>query len=437
MPDEITPDLTQRVLRIIAETQRKDPSQVTIDSSFEELGIDSMDGVNIVFALENEFNINVPDEEVKNIRSVRDMVEGVRKLVEQGEAGQGATRASRVLMRRVVVTGIGVLCSAGRNRCEFLRSLREGRSGISKIEGADIADLRFQSGGEIKNFVPTEYMGEKAADMIDRFAQFAVAATREAVAHSGIEFTPELRENAAIVTGSCVGGQATENQGFYDVYKMGKTRVHPMTIPKTMANAGASAISLEYGITGPSFTIATACSSSAHAMGQAYLMIRAGMCDFAISGGSEAPFSYGLLKAWEAMRVVSPTVCRPFSRDRNGMILGEGAAILTLESLEHARARGATPIAEIVGFGMSADAHHITQPSSEEAPAKALRVALKDAGIGPGAGGLRECPRHRYHRERRDRDASPPPDFRMSRGKNSDLFDQGDARPYAGRSGSH
>jgi len=285
-------------------------------------------------------------------------------------------------MRRVVVTGIGVLCSAGRNRCEFLQSLREGRSGISKIEGADIADLRFQNGGEIKNFVPTEYMGEKAADMIDRFAQLAVAATREAIAHSGIEFTPELRENSAIITGSCVGGQGTENQGFYDVYKMGKTRVHPMTIPKTMANAGASAISLEYGITGPSFTIATACSSSAHAMGQAYLMIRAGMCDFAISGGSEAPFSYGLLKAWEAMRVVSPTVCRPFSRDRNGMILGEGAAILTLESLDHATARGATPIAEIVGFGMSADAHHITQPSSEGA-AKALRVALKDAGIGP------------------------------------------------------
>ena len=285
-------------------------------------------------------------------------------------------------MRRVVVTGIGVLCSAGRNRCEFLRSLREGRSGISKIEGADIGDLRFQNGGEIKNFVPTEYMGEKAADMIDRFAQLAVAATREAVAHSGIEFTPELRENSAIVTGSCVGGQGTENQGFYDVYKMGKTRVHPMTIPKTMANAGASAISLEYGITGPSFTIATACSSSAHALGQAYLMIRACMCDFAISGGSEAPFSYGLLKAWEAMRVVSPTVCRPFSRDRNGMILGEGAAILTLESLDHATARGASPIAEIVGFGMSADAHHITQPSSEGA-ARALRLALKDAGIGP------------------------------------------------------
>jgi nodulation protein E len=218
--------------------------------------------------------------------------------------------------------------------------------------------------------------------MIDRFAQFAVIAAREAVKQSGIEWTPGLRESAAIVTGSCIGGQATEDQGFHDVYKMGKPRVHPMTIPKTMANAGASAISLEFGITGPAFTVATACSSSGHAIGQAVALIRSGMADVALTGGSEAPFSYGLLKAWEAMRVVSPTICRPFSKDRNGMILGEGAAMLTIEALDHALARGAKPIAEIVGFGMSADAHHITQPSAEGA-AKAVRMALKDAGIGP------------------------------------------------------
>ena len=155
-----------------------------------------------------------------------------------------------------------------------------------------------------------------------------------------------------------------------------------MTIPKTMANAGASAISLEFGITGPAFTIATACSSSAHAIGQAFMMVRSGMCDVALTGGSEAPFSYGILKAWEAMRVVSPTVCRPFSRDRNGMVLGEGGAMMVLESLDHAQARGAQPLAEIVGFGMSSDAHHITQPSAEGA-AKAVRMALKDARIAP------------------------------------------------------
>jgi nodulation protein E len=155
-----------------------------------------------------------------------------------------------------------------------------------------------------------------------------------------------------------------------------------MTIPKTMANAGASAISLEFGITGPAFTIATACSSSAHAIGQACMMVRSGMCDVALTGGSEAPFSYGILKAWEAMRVISPTVCRPFSRDRNGMVLGEGGAMMVLESLDHAHARGARPLAEIAGFGMSSDAHHITQPSAEGA-AKAMRMALKDARIAP------------------------------------------------------
>jgi nodulation protein E len=285
-------------------------------------------------------------------------------------------------MRRVVITGIGVICSAGRTRDEFLKALRQGRDGISRLEMADEWDLRFQSGGEIKEFDATRYISAKEADMVDRFAQFALVAAQEAVRQSGIEWTRELRENTAIVTGSCVGGQTTENTGFYDVYKMGKTRVHPMTIPKTMANAGASAISLAFGITGPAFTISTACSSSAHAIGQAFTMVRSGMCDCALTGGSEAPFSYGILKAWEAMRVVTPTVCRPFSRDRNGMILGEGGAMLTIESLEHARARGARPIAEIVGFGMSADAHHITQPSAEGA-AVAMLKALKDAGIGP------------------------------------------------------
>lgn len=285
-------------------------------------------------------------------------------------------------MRRVVVTGIGVISGLGKNREAFRKALYEGRCGMGPITNTECFDLRFRSGAEVKGYEPTDYFSPKEADMIDRFAQFAVIAAREAVCQSGVEWTPDLRENSSIVTGSCVGGQATENQGFWDVYRMGKTRVHPMTIPKTMANAGASAISQEFGITGPAYTISTACSSSAHAIGQAFWMVRSGMSDLALTGGSEAPFSYGILKAWEAMRVVSPTVCRPFSKDRNGMVLGEGAAMLILEPLDRALARGAKPIAEIAGFGMSSDAHHITQPSAEGA-AKAIRMALKDAGIAP------------------------------------------------------
>jgi nodulation protein E len=158
--------------------------------------------------------------------------------------------------------------------------------------------------------------------------------------------------------------------------------VHPLTIPKTMANAGASHISMEFGLTGPGFTISTACSSAGHAIGQAFWMVRGGAADLAIAGGSEAPFSFGLLKAWEAMRVVSPDTCRPFSKDRRGMILGEGAAMFVLEPLEAARARGARIHAELVGFGMSSDAAHITQPSAEGAM-RAMRAALRDAGIAP------------------------------------------------------
>ena len=285
-------------------------------------------------------------------------------------------------MRRVAITGMGAICALGRNVREVAASLCQGRPGIGLIESADCSQLRFQNGAEVRGYHHQPYFEDRRADFLDRFAQFAVIAAREAVACASVEWTPELRERAAIITGSCVGGQSTEDVGFHEVYKLGHNRVHPLTIPKTMANAGASHISMEFGITGPSYTISTACSSAAHAIGQAYWMIRGGSTDLAITGGSEAPFSFGILKAWEAMRVVSPETCRPFSRDRRGMILGEGAAMFVLEPLEAARARGAAVHAEIVGFGMSADANHITQPSAEGA-ARAMRAALRDAAIAP------------------------------------------------------
>jgi nodulation protein E len=285
-------------------------------------------------------------------------------------------------MRRVAITGVGVIAGPGRTTSQFWNSLVEGRSAIGPLETVDCTALRFQNGAEVRGYSHAPYFEDRRADFMDRFAQFAVIAAREAVADAGIVWTPELREKAAIITGSCVGGQSTEDLGFVEVYKLGHNRVHPLTIPKTMSNAGASHISMEFGITGPSFTISTACSSAGHAIGQAFWMIRSGMVDLALTGGSEAPFSFGILKAWEAMRVVSPDTCRPFSRDRHGMILGEGAGMLVLEPLEAARARGVRIHAELVGFGMSADACHITQPSPEGA-ARAMRGALQDAGIAP------------------------------------------------------
>jgi nodulation protein E len=165
-----------------------------------------------------------------------------------------------------------------------------------------------------------------------------------------------------------------------DLYQRGRGRVHPLTIPKVMGNAGASHISMEFGITGPAFNVSTACSSANHAIGQAFHMIRSGTAEAAITGGGEAPFSLGLLKAWEAMRVISPDTCRPFSKNRLGMILGEGAGMLVLEPLDTARSRGAKIYGEVVGFGMSADAHHLTAPTVQGA-ASAMRRALNDAGI--------------------------------------------------------
>jgi nodulation protein E len=285
-------------------------------------------------------------------------------------------------MRRVAITGAGAISALGRNIAEFAESLREGRCGIGQIESTGVATLRFQNGAEVKNYSHQPYFEDRRADFMDRFAQFAVIAAREAVRDAAVEWTPELRETSAIITGSCVGGQSTEDLGFVEIYKKGTNRVHPLTIPKTMANAGASHISMEFGITGPAYTISTACSSAAHAIGQAFQMVAAGTSDLAITGGSEAPFSLGILKAWEAMRVVSPETCRPFSKDRRGMILGEGAAMFVLEPLEAARARGARVHAELVGFGMSADACHITQPSVDGA-ARAMRAALRSAALAP------------------------------------------------------
>jgi nodulation protein E len=179
-----------------------------------------------------------------------------------------------------------------------------------------------------------------------------------------------------------MGGRTTEENGYWELFHNGRNRVHPLTIPLGMSNAGASHISMEFGIQGPTFNVSTACSSATHALGQAFWMVRSGAAPLAIAGGSESPIFLGGLKAWEAMRVVSPDTCRPFSLDRSGMILGEGAAMLVLEPLERALARGARPLAEIVGFGMSADASHMTQPSAEGA-ARAVRSALRDADWAP------------------------------------------------------
>jgi nodulation protein E len=284
--------------------------------------------------------------------------------------------------RRVAVTGIGTISALGRDRHQFWDSLCQGRCGIAPIESVDRTRLRLQNGAEVRGYKAVDHLDERLADYLDRFAQFALIAAREAAQDAGLQWTPAVRERTAVVTGSCVGGQTSEDHEFFRLYRENTTRAHPFTVPRVMANAAASYISMEFGVTGPTYTLSTACSSSNHAIGMAFHMVRQGMADVALTGGSEAPFSLGHLMAWDAMRVVAPDTCRPFSRDRRGMILGEGSGMLVLETMDLARARGAPIYAEIVGFGMSADAHHITQPSVE-GPVRALRAALEDGALRP------------------------------------------------------
>ncbi|MGI8962492.1 MAG: beta-ketoacyl-[acyl-carrier-protein] synthase family protein [Bryobacteraceae bacterium] len=285
-------------------------------------------------------------------------------------------------MNRVAVTGLGLVCALGNTVAECWGRLATGKSGIARLKEPGNPPYKFQNGAEASNFNPSDHFSDKDLVMLERFAQFAAVAAREAVAQSGLSFKGELADRSAVITGSSVGGQFSEEEGYQRLYREGNPRVAPLTIPRTMANAGASRISLEFGITGPAYTVATACSSSNHALGQAFWMVRGGQVIAAIAGGSEAVFAEGLLRAWEAMRVVSPEVCRPFSADRKGLTLGEGGAMLVLEGWDHANARGAEILGEIVGFGMSSDAFHITQPCVD-GPAKAMRWALRDAGIGP------------------------------------------------------
>jgi len=284
---------------------------------------------------------------------------------------------------RIAITGIGTICALGSNAAAMWQSLLAGRSAIDPFDNPEFASLRFQNAALVRGYDPAAHFTPTAIDHMDRFAQFAVIAAREAARDSGITWTDALRRRTAIVTGSGTGGQSTEDKGFADVYKHGRDKVHPLTIPRTMANAGASHISMEFGFTGPAFTLSTACSSSNHAIGLALQLLRSGGAEIAFAGGSEAPLSYGILKAWEAMRVVSPDTCRPFCKDRRGLILGEGAGMLVLETLDSARARGAHIYAELAGAGMSADAKHNKQPTVE-GPVHAIRAALADAGLQPG-----------------------------------------------------
>ena len=284
-------------------------------------------------------------------------------------------------MNRVVVTGLGCITPIGNTIEAFRTSLFTGATGIAPFPPYPEAPgptqgLRFTQTAAVKNFDPAEHLASGIIAATDRTAHFAIVAARQAAQQSGF-LDHHAKDDIAIIVGCACAGRQSEETETIKLYGR-DARVHPLTVTRTMASAGASHISIDLGITGPVLNISTACSSATHAIGQAFHMVRHGLVSAAITGGHEAPLTFGFLRAWDSMRVVSPTQCQPFAANRDGMTLGEGGAMFVIETLESAQARNATIYAEIVGFGMSADAHHITQPAPDGA-ASAMRKALKDA----------------------------------------------------------
>ncbi len=283
-------------------------------------------------------------------------------------------------MRRVVITGAGTVNPLGRDVPASFKALREGTVAIGPLHIPDLDRLSVKIGAAVKDWQPDTVFERSRLAMLDRHVQFALVAAHEAVAGAGLVLTPEVAARMAVIMGTAGGGLTTQDDAYRAVYAEGKNRVHPFTVPRLMASAAASQISIEFGITGPAFSVSSACASSNHAIGLAFQMVRSGAVVAALAGGSEAMLSFGGLKAWEGLRVMSPDACRPFSTGRNGMVQGEGAAVFMLEDRDHALRRNAKILAEVVGFAMTSDAVDIVLPNPEGA-ARAMLGALADAGL--------------------------------------------------------
>ncbi|MBA2549320.1 MAG: beta-ketoacyl-[acyl-carrier-protein] synthase family protein [Burkholderiaceae bacterium] len=286
--------------------------------------------------------------------------------------------------RRVAVTGLGAIAALGHDAASLWRALLAGECGIRPIVNIPIDRLTARTAAEVAGFDPNAHFDARRLPMLDRTSQFAVVAAHEAMrqaAPAGVGALGLDANKAGVVFGAGLGVN-TIDTSYHTLYGEGSNRLHPFTVPRIMPNAPASHISIDFGLRGPSFATASACASSTHAIGLAFHMIRAGLLQFAVTGGSDASLTVGHVRAWDALRVLSPDACRPFSKDRAGLVLGEGAAVLVLEEWSHAKKRGAMIHAEIVGFGMSADAADITAPDDAGA-AQAISAALADAGLQP------------------------------------------------------
>lgn len=282
---------------------------------------------------------------------------------------------------RIVITGIGGLCGLGNDAPSIWQAMREGRSSIGPLTGEHLVDMKITTGSRIAQ-LPEHGIDRRNTVSMDRVSLLAVIAAREALAHSGLVIDETNTSRVGATIGVGVFGAETSDDNYRKLLVEGKSRTEIFAVPKIMPGAAAGQVGMNLGLRGPTFGVTSACSSANHAFASAMDQLLLGRADVMIAGGAEAPLVWGVLKGWEALRIVSPETCRPFSADRQGVVMGEGAGMAVLETYEHAMARGATILAELAGVGMSGDASDIVAPTVE-GPAAAMRACLADAGLKP------------------------------------------------------
>lgn len=294
------------------------------------------------------------------------------------------------MKKRVVITGLGAITPVGIGREEFWQSLINGKSGIGPITRFDASDFTTKIAGEVKNFDPAQYIDKKEAKRMDRFTQFAVAATKMAFEDAKIDLDSEDRSRIGTYIGTGIGGIETLHEQFKVLFEKGPGRISPFFVPMMIANMASGQTSITYGLQGPNSCVVTACATGTNAIGDAYKVIQRGDADVMVAGGTEAAVSPAAVAGFCSMKALSTRndepekASRPFDKDRNGFVMGEGAGVVILESLDHALARGAHIYAEISGYGYNADAFHITAPAPEGAQAaKCMAMAIQDAGLTP------------------------------------------------------
>ena len=298
------------------------------------------------------------------------------------------------MARRVVITGLGLICGVGNTTTDVWEALLASRSGVGRITGFDASNFACQIAAEVKNFDPLNFVEKKEAKKMARFIHFALAASDEALKMSGLQITPENAEMVGVHIGSGIGGFDIIEREHTALMEGGPRKISPFFIPAAIINLAAGQVSMKYGAKGPNEATATACTTSAHSIGDSFRIIQHGDADVMIAGGSEAAITPMGVGGFAAMRALStrnddpPHASRPWDKDRDGFVIGEGAGILILEELEHAKKRGARILAEIVGYGMSSDAYHMTQPAPEhEGGFRVMRNALRDARLDPSVVG--------------------------------------------------